>query len=577
MAGTRPAHLARRGAVYLVRFRLPHDLAPRLGMTELRRSLHTADIGLARLRCLSATLWFRSTVEDLRKMDEPSRSALERAALAYFERLKSEAFVPRKFDQTHFEEEVALNVEMSEEQITRLRLVLQSNTYSKNVMAEASELADDQGLGSSLSADAQQQLARLVTRAQLAFQSWFIHGLATPEALFRSQDELFDEQVATTVSAPRPQQAVPHQPSSKAPLDSLGADYLSKTKARGVGDSHVTELGRVLRWLQEVLGSDADLNTVTKAQVRIFRNDLTRLDIRKRGQLLPFPQRLTNDLGQHLKYVTVDRYWRSAQGFFQWCAAEGFIDVDPTVGLRLDRPKGETPISPAAFENWEVERFLRTVLYQGYKSPKRMNTGGTCRLRKGHWWSGVLMMHTGLRAGELSQLLPTDFIFDAEIPHLKVQLEDGDGSKTKSAKTASSIRDVPLHPILLRLGLQEFVTARAKSKPKERVFSEFRLGNNGRQSEGMTRFWGDYLQAVGLWSAGRATHVWRHTVVANLRANGVAEEDIAAWVGHSRGTQTQRYGGDYGLARKLQTIGHLNYDFDVLAALGGSYKKAVHG
>ena len=329
--------------------------------------------------------------------------------------------------------------------------------------------------------------------------------------------------------------------------------------------------------MQEVFGPETDLNNIDKAQVRKFQNNLLRLDIRKRGQLLGFSQRLTDDAQHHLTYATVSRYWKSAQNFFRWCAAEGFITADPTEGLKLDRPKGEEPRTPEAFANWEVERFLRTPLYQGYRSLRRVNSSGEGRWRKGHWWSGVLMMHTGLRAGELSQLLPSDFVFDVDIPHLKVQREDADGAKTKFTKTASSIRDVPLHPHLLQLGLREFVTARAKVKPKERVFTEFRLGNNSRQSEGMTRFWGDYLKAAGLWSAGRATHVWRHTVVANLRANGVAEEDIAAWVGHSLGTQTQKYGGAYGLLRKLSTIERLNFGFDVLGALGGPYVQALHG
>lgn len=59
MARGRPAHLARRGAVYQVRFRLPTALAQRLGLAELRKSLHTSDPAEARRRCLSATAWFR--------------------------------------------------------------------------------------------------------------------------------------------------------------------------------------------------------------------------------------------------------------------------------------------------------------------------------------------------------------------------------------------------------------------------------------------------------------------------------------------------------------------------------------
>jgi integrase len=194
-----------------------------------------------------------------------------------------------------------------------------------------------------------------------------------------------------------------------------------------------------------------------------------------------------------------------------------------------------------------------------------------------HWWSGVLLMFTGMRAGELAQLLASDFVFDAPIPHVKVQLLDDEGAKTKSAKNQASIRDIPLAPVLLTLGLREFVAAQAKAHPKKRVFFAFRLGTNSRKSEGVTRFWGDFLKANGLWKEGRASHVWRHTVIQCLRANGAAQEDIAALVGHSPGSITGAYGGAYPLNRKLETAKLLDYGFDVAAALGGPFKQYEHG
>ena len=147
----------------------------------------------------------------------------------------------------------------------------------------------------------------------------------------------------------------------------------------------------------------------------------------------------------------------------------------------------------------------------------------------------------------------------------------------KTAKTPSSIRDVPLSPMLLELGLAEFVSRRAKSRPKDRIFSEFRLGTHGRKSDGMTKFWNHYLKAHGLWKVGRATHVFRHTLSACLKANDVPEEDIGAVLGHSRQTVTAGYGGALPLTRKRKTILSLDFEFDVVAALGGPYDPKVHG
>jgi integrase len=184
-------------------------------------------------------------------------------------------------------------------------------------------------------------------------------------------------------------------------------------------------------------------------------------------------------------------------------------------------------------------------------------------------------MFTGMRAAEISQLLPSDFVFDHEFPHLKIQRVDGEGKQVKAVKSTSSIRDIPLAPELLILGLRQFVERRRKWKPKDRIFFEFRPGLD-RESDGATKFWGNYLKKVGLWKEGRATHVWRHTLVATLRSNGVAEEDVQVVIGHARQSVTAGYGGAYPLSRKSATIGKLDFGFDVVAALGGAFDSKLH-
>ena len=165
MAGSRPAHLARRGAVYLVRFRLPHDLAVRLGILELRRSLHTTDSRLAKARCLEATRWFRTTVEELRSMTEPSRAALELAALSYFEHLKAGASGPRTFNEDFYEDEIDVQVELADEHADKYVQQLRTNAYSNFSLSEARRLSEAAKLGTPLPTASERELTRLVARA----------------------------------------------------------------------------------------------------------------------------------------------------------------------------------------------------------------------------------------------------------------------------------------------------------------------------------------------------------------------------------------------------------------------------
>jgi integrase len=257
----------------------------------------------------------------------------------------------------------------------------------------------------------------------------------------------------------------------------------------------------------------------------------------------PFRSRLTDLPEKQVKSATYLRYWNAACAFFAWCRSEGYIEFDATDGLTIEKRRGETKRTPKPFTTAEIQQLFKTPIFAGYRSASRLSVPGSCRVRAGHWWAVILLMFTGMRAGELSQLLPGDFVFDAEIPHVKIREEDDGGLKVKSTKNAASIRDVPLHPELLRLGLREFVKSRIR---KPRVFGEFRLGTRGRTADGMTRFWRDYLARFGLASEGRATHVFRHTLVACLRENGASDEDIGAFVGHSGRTITSAYGGGQG-------------------------------
>lgn len=66
-------------------------------------------------------------------MAAPSRADLESAAKAFFRRPLAEADIPRDFDDDHFDEAVALNVEMSRRRIDALDDQFRSNTFDGRV------------------------------------------------------------------------------------------------------------------------------------------------------------------------------------------------------------------------------------------------------------------------------------------------------------------------------------------------------------------------------------------------------------------------------------------------------------
>ncbi|WP_367279845.1 DUF6538 domain-containing protein [Blastomonas sp.] len=576
MSGRRPRHLIRRGATYHFRCRLPEKLASALAIAELSRSLHTREPAEARRRCLAATYWFAALIETLSKMPNPTRADLENAARRYFGQLAKAVDVPRGFDPDYVDQEVAYNIEMSDDRIRQLDFQLVSNEFDPLVHNEAGLLSEE--LGSTfaeLPAELKGYALKLAARAEREKLQLLKHLLLKPTAPFSGDDLLFSQsqQPTSSVAASPQNQSETAGPS----LADLVREYTRHMHQRQLGLSHVDEVGRVLQWMLEVLGHDQDINSVTRADARKFRDDICRMDRALRGQGRPFSERLTSITDRQIKSATSTKYWRSVSAFFNWAHSEfDEVKTNPAEGLILKPKKGEQPSTPKPYSPDELQRLFKTPLYAGYLSNHRLATPGSCIRREGRWWAGVIMPLTGLRAGELSQLLPTDFMFDHPVPHLKVRREDGSGKDTKQTKNNASVRDLPLHPVLLQLGLQEFVTLRGSRYPKDRLFREFRLGTRGKISDGMTKFWSHYTKKFDLWLPGRSTHVWRHTVVACLRTNGATNEDIGALVGHAPDTMTGQYGGDQPLTRKLKTLEKLDYGFDLLHLLGGPWNKKVH-
>ncbi len=510
-----------------------------------------------------------------------TRKDLEQAAQNFFAHLaEADRLRPRGFDPERLEEAAGYEIEMSRIAIEMIDDELRNNTFAGDTQLTAEQMLGHGPAALPLPVQLQSLSYELGARVSREMLRLRMHRLSEPARRYEAYDDLFDAErpLSRTMA-----QAVSVVTSTSVTVAAAGETYLARTEARKVGASHITELRRGLGWLRDFVGGETDLRTITAEQMKAFRDDLQRLDKTLQGKALPFKKRLTGNPERQIAYATSTRYWRGIQTFFSWAVEDRLIPTSPADVAKIPRPKGIVRRTPPPFSKDELVALLATPLFAGHLGRKRVKTPGTCIARGGEWWSALLFMHTGLRAGELSQLGPSDFDFEAEIPHLKVREIGEDGSKGKSVKNASSIRDVPLHPRLLELGLKEFVTDRQASWPGRRVFVEFRLGKH-RKSEGATRFWGDYLQKLGFWKEGRSTHVWRHTVIACLRSNGVAVEDIASIVGHT-GTegiegsafgQTKSYGGAYSLERKRAAILKLDFGFDLVGEIGGPYDEARH-
>lgn len=508
------------------------------------------------------------------------RDRLEEAANAYFAQLVREVDQPRDFPADDYDNALAYQIEQTEGEIERQDSNLTVHSYTDGDRDAARAMLKPMGVDfDDLEPDGQLAALNHVLRAKRQQMRYLLHSLQSPASRFTPDDELFSQLPTTPSVLPQkiPPETLPRLLRPEVTLGSSIDKFMAYQTKKGWKGSMRDETTRLFGWLKEEIDPDTPVESITLEQAQAFRDCLMDLGTGAQGRKLPLRQKLAFPGQERLKFVTRQRYWRFTKLLFKWIEDEERVP-DPIGSLRFEGGRDEVQESPEPFTTDELKRFLRSPLFTGYKSPHRTKQVGDCHIRGGHWWSAIIMMFTGMRAGDVVQLLPTDFVFDACVPHLIIQpglLPEG---VRKSSKFGQKKHLVPLHPSLLTLGLRQFVERRTKQNPKRRLLYEIGLGEN-RHSAGMTKYWSAYLHEFDLYKSLRATHVHRHTVIALLRAAHMAGEDIAAIVGHYdkyRETMTDRYGGPQGLERKLATLEKLDHGFDVVGALGGPYDPKVH-
>lgn len=203
-----------------------------------------------------------------------------------------------------------------------------------------------------------------------------------------------------------------------------------------------------------------------------------------------------------------------------------------------------------------------------------------------HYWLPLLAVYVGGRINELCQLYLTDIREDKNgVAYIDFNLDTPDKimddrvptSGDKSLKTANAIRQVPLHPRLIELGLLKYVKA-LKDAGFDRLFPELKYNKiKGYRAAASKWFNENYFgKQLGFPRDGKKTfHSLRHTYVNAVEAFESNERMIAQLVGHVRGgtTAMTTYRKDADVGKQYDVIARISYKlpeicpFDVSAGI----------
>jgi hypothetical protein len=285
-----------------------------------------------------------------------------------------------------------------------------------------------------------------------------------------------------------------------------------------------------------------------------------------------------------MKPERVSEYMGKLSEFLGWAADNGYMERNPAAGAMKRKKKTrreQDERQPISAEN--LKRIFSAPWFQtghGERTAKGLHWS----FQPHHFWLPLLGLFVGGRLNELSQLYLDDvkqsatgqwyLDFNTDQPD-KLDLDDADDIVIgeKRFKTVNAVRVVPLHSMLVQLGLLEYVAALRATGQHQRLFPELLWNETKGYSKQASRWFNELFMGRQLHikrDGSQVFHSLRHNFITALDHVDVPERVIAQLAGHERGETMsgKRYAKDREAAKLATHIERLTYELPPIARFG---------
>jgi len=313
-----------------------------------------------------------------------------------------------------------------------------------------------------------------------------------------------------------------------------------------VGEKMLGEYRVVTNEFIEIIGN-ITVDSLSKEHIRTYINTQLKLPINRRND--PKYRNLSIKKLMKLKSVkpqsrqNVNKYLTRLTTFMRFGTSQGYFRENYILGMKVPISKTEGRKRREPFTQEDLEKILSPKTYFDWtidfgKTTKSYKPN-VVKYQNPFYWSFLIGIFSGMRTNEISQLRTENIISEDNVWMINIE-----ETKGTSVKTSSSIRKVPIHPILLSLRFIDYVEI-IKSKGFDRVFHELKKQRDGYSTKISQHYNEKFLQSVGVWK--RQTKVLystRHTFINRCYIKGVDRDIIKSIVGHEPDFTIDIYGGN---------------------------------
>lgn len=563
------SYLERRGAVYYARLDIPTDLVSHYGTTCRKKSLKTKDLSEAKRAVRAVIEAWDAEFADVRsrrnltsddtadavwqhyeavlERDERNRQAIPTAAEIYAATDKALADArasgaadagPIAMINAMAEVEIMANKATWEARRRNARL----NRLRKDLTAGDTTLISDE-LGAYIDRNKliidpaspdRTDLARKLMRAEIE---------ALERTIERDQGDYTGKPKDPIVRPVAGNSRIQAKPGET--IMELFEVYAQQNPKR-ISQDTLNQARRDIGTLVEYLGSNAAVQRIDKKAVREWKALLLRYPV-KATETKAFAGMKFAQIVRHNETVgkpaitpkTVNRYLSGLAAFCKWAVNHGYLDSNPTDGMFLAKEKGNSPVP---FTVDQMNELFTSPLFTGCQSAtewRNIAKPGNVQIRDHRYWVPLIMLYSGARPAEIAQLAIADV--RQEHGHWIMHITE-EGEAAKSVKTAGSMRVVPVHDELIKLGFIKYY-ARMKQAGEKRLFPQAERNSRGQMIADFSREFGRYLSRIGMKEGrGLSLYSFRHGAVDALRRAGHLDEQFGYILGHTSATMTGRYG-----------------------------------
>lgn len=590
---SRISHLLRRGSAYSARIRVPLDLIEIVGRKELVKALGTSDLSEAKRRLYPVLSAWHREFDDLRarrilttedrdhavwdhytgaldrdegeRNQRPTGQDIANAEAETLDRLHAPdmdlndplAVLDATVEYQATRKMAELGAAARQTKLTEMRKHLAAGetaliAHEVDGYLEANRLYAEPGTPGWIS------LARSMMRAEIE---------ALQRTLERDRGDYTGQPTDPIVKPATGARRTTAKPGERI---TEVFEIFARENPRRVSSDRMNQIRRDVGIFVDSVGDNFPVHAIDRIAVRDWKALLIKYPLRATevtdfaGMNIHQTVKANEKLGRPvLSDRSVNRYLSSLGAFCQWAMTNGYLEHNPVTGMALPKEKRSTT---TPFTSEQMNKLFRSPLFTGAQTDQegrwsKIAKPGNVLIRDHRYWVPLIMLYSGCRNGEVGQLATSDVRQEHGHWVLHITEEGEQTEQGKRVKTGGSMRVVPVHPELIKLGLLDYHAERVKARGKQ-LFPGAKRNERGQIMAEFSREFGKYLVRIGVKEGrGLSLYSFRHGVADALRRAGFLDSQFGFLLGHTQASMTGRYGlmPQGMLEERVKLVNAINY------------------